>query len=767
MLAMHRKKICYAGILAALIVLSVILLRRDAWVFLKWYFFITLLGFLALPAADRVFGGFDDHGWLFSKVIGLLFGGYFVWLMSVIGLVQFTNRRALVETLILAGILWTAALRKQGKTFPDWNTVLFDEILFFGLFLMWTWFVCFNPQAKGTEKYMDYGFLAAMMRSAVLPARDIWYGLKNINYYYGGQYYAAYLAKISYTDASDAYNLMRTMISSFGFVLPFSLIRQMLLSHYGRKTVAGRRLGTGRSFLGGILAGTAVSLAGNMHYVLYGLFGKVFRLPGYADYWFPASTRYIGHNPQTNDQCIHEFPCYSFVLGDLHAHMVNIMFVVTLVAILYSWAARVREQRQERLRREAQEEKEQRKRPKKYVKEPLLRRLLRFVWKNIWEPRLLLAAFFVGLFKWTNYWDFVIYFTVTFFCIIFVAFYRYGESPLQAAGCIILHVLEIFGFATAAALPFTLTFETMVSGVAVCTSHTAFYQLAVLWGLPVTVLIVFTVYLIGSFGKRYRKRRDGNRFTAFCRKMELSDVFIWILGFCGFGLILIPELVYVRDIYENGYARSNTMFKLTYQAFILFGMMMGYVFVRLISENVRKWVRGIVIALLGLFLLTCGYFPYSVSCWFGNVFQTGRFQGIDCTMFLENAYPEDAAAIRWLNLNADGQPVILEVYGDSYSDDCRVSAMTGLPTVEGWYVHEWLWRNNPEDLTAKRQEIDTIYTSQDEQEVKALVRKYGIRYIFVGSCERTHYSNINDSLLESLGSVVFRQGNTYIVEIGQ
>ena len=87
--------------------------------------------------------------------------------------------------------------------------------------------------------------------------------------------------------------------------------------------------------------------------------------------------------------------------------------------------------------------------------------------------------------------------------------------------------------------------------------------------------------------------------------------------------------------------------------------------------------------------------------------------------------------------------------------------------MEGWYVHEWLWRNNPEDLTAKRQEIDTIYTSQDEQEVKALVRKYGIRYIFVGSCERAHYSNINDSLLESLGSVVFRQGNTYIVEIGQ
>ena len=75
MLAMHRKKICYAGILAAFILASVVLLRRDAWVFLKWYFFITLLGILAAPVADRVFGGFDDHGWLFSKVIGLLSRG--------------------------------------------------------------------------------------------------------------------------------------------------------------------------------------------------------------------------------------------------------------------------------------------------------------------------------------------------------------------------------------------------------------------------------------------------------------------------------------------------------------------------------------------------------------------------------------------------------------------------------------------------------------------------------------------------------------------
>lgn len=53
--------------------------------------------------------------------------------------------------------------------------------------------------------------------------------------------------------------------------------------------------------------------------------------------------------------------------------------------------------------------------------------------------------------------------------------------------------------------------------------------------------------------------------------------FLWLLwGFVQSGLIAIPEFVYVRDIYENGNARANTMFKLTYQAYMLFGMTMGY-----------------------------------------------------------------------------------------------------------------------------------------------------------------------------------------------
>ena len=93
--------------------------------------------------------------------------------------------------------------------------------------------------------------------------------------------------------------------------------------------------------------------------------------------------------------------------------------------------------------------------------------------------------------------------------------------------------------------------------------------------------------------------------------------------------------------------------------------------------------------------------------------------------------------------------------------------MTGLPTILGWYVHEWLWRNDVEDLNEKSWEIETIYTSDDSEEVETLLEKYQVEYIFVGAMEREKYGvSLNDSLLQSLGTIVFQDEDTgtYIIE---
>ena len=171
--------------------------------------------------------------------------------------------------------------------------------------------------------------------------------------------------------------------------------------------------------------------------------------------------------------------------------------------------------------------------------------------------------------------------------------------------------------------------------------------------------------------------------------------------------------MYVRDIYENGNARANTMFKLTYQAYIMFGMTMAYVIFRLMVISYKKFLKAAAGVALILLVWTWGYFGNSVSSWFGNVQDPSQYKGLNATAFLETDFPEDAAGIRWLKKNITGSPVVLEANGDSYTEYERVSAMTGLPTVLGWYVHEWLWRNDVADLNTKSGDIELIYTSQD------------------------------------------------------
>ena len=116
------------------------------------------------------------------------------------------------------GIICILAYEKQRRNgyeclpIDRLDLVYIEEILFFAAFLLWTYLAGFHPAAHGTEKFMDYGFMEAMMRSKTLPATDLWYSQGKINYYYGGQYFAVFLTKLSGTQVELTYNLMRTFV---------------------------------------------------------------------------------------------------------------------------------------------------------------------------------------------------------------------------------------------------------------------------------------------------------------------------------------------------------------------------------------------------------------------------------------------------------------------------------------------------------------------------------------------------------------------------
>ena len=732
-----------------LVALSAFLLQGDVWTFWTWYLLALVLGVTAMPLTGRLFRRFQDRGWIFSKVTAIAVSCFLTWFLVAVKIIKFTTITCIVVTLVCAAASLILYWREQKAgfeciPFAHLDLVYAEELLFFAAFLLWTYFAGFHPAAYGTEKFMDYGFMEAMMRSKTLPATDLWYSQGKINYYYGGQYFAVFLTKLSGAKVELTYNLMRTFVAGLAFAMPFSLVHQMVTDRLGKTRSRWKKA---LPSVTGILAGISVSIAGNMHYVVYGqIIPFIRKVKGeeVSSYWFPDATRYIGFNPDVEDKTIHEFPCYSFVLGDLHAHVVDIMFVLLLLGLLYAWMKKVR--------------------TTELSGESMSRR--EFWKKQLLMPQLLATGALLGMFHWTNYWDFVIYFVVTCGAALFMNIIGQKGKIRWALGVTAAQAAEILILATVIIMPFTLQFDTsnMVQGIALAQHHSLPHQLLVLWGLPGILTILFVVSLL------IEKLRGAEQKSLYhlLTSIRLPDLFAVLMGLCAIGLVLIPELVYVRDIYENGNARANTMFKLTYQAYIMFGMTMIYAIFRLLVIGKNKILK--VLAFIGLFLFvwTCGYFGNSVHSWFGEVWKSSQYKGLNATAFLETDFPEDVNGIRWLKENISDAPVVLEANGDSYSEYERVSAMTGLPTIMGWYVHEWLWRGNLSDLNAKIEEIQEIYTSTDETRVKELLEEYNVSYIFVGSCERNKYgADMNNDLLKSLGEVVFQDSEypTYIVKI--
>jgi uncharacterized membrane protein len=137
---------------------------------------------------------------------------------------------------------------------------------------------------------------------------------------------------------------------------------------------------------------------------------------------------------------------------------------------------------------------------------------------------------------------------------------------------------------------------------------------------------------------------------------------------------------------------------------------------------------------------------------------------LDGTAYMANHNLDDHTAIRWLNENVEGAPVILEATGGSYSYYARVSSQTGLPTLLGWDFHEVQWRGTGEEGNKRKPDIETIYGSLDAQAALTLMDKYDIEYVYVGPLERGHYPPSALNKFDYIMDVVYQQGEVTIYQ---
>lgn len=748
---------------------------------MTWWFTLIVLGASCIPLTNLLFSGFHDGGFLFSKAIGLALSGWLLWAMSSLHILKFTRANciivvAFVLALNVAGCVlikkipavknWVnkVTVKSENDTTKKVVLALTYELIFLVVLLVGCYVKCYKPEAYGTEKFMDYGFMTSMMRTEYMPPEDFWAAGTNLNYYYMGQYMATFVTKLSGVAVNSGYNLALMMLMAFCFVLSYSIIYEVMHMTVKLRNEKKREqirngadnvveLGTGFTtfvcHVAGALAGTAVTFAGNMHYTIY---AKI--IPAIKNmlemevtgYWFPDATRYIGHHPETEDKTIHEFPSYSFVLGDLHAHVTNIMFVLTVLGILFAWLL---------YRKERMDAVKSGKEAAPYSR-----------WLEVFHPSIIALGFFIGLFQITNYWDFPIYFVVSGAIILFsnAVIHKFKKETLLLTAC---HAVVVLGLSFAVSLLFNLKFESMARGIALCVDHTPLYQLLVLWGLPVTVLVC---YLISTICKKkdeepYQRKKDSMPLLfQFINRLSLPELFVITIGLCAAGLVLMPEIIYVIDIYSGAHKRANTMFKFTYQAFIMFGMMMGYVITKfvLMAKNGKQIACGVITGFL--LLGTVGYLGQSVESWFGDIKDETRFEGLDAAAFVDGENIYDSEAVDWINENIDGRPVMLEAHGASYTYANRISVLTGLPTILGWHTHEWLWKDSYDWVEARKADVQTIYTSTDAAAVKELLNTYEVSYIYVGDEERKAYT-VNDELLKSLGNIVFENEGVYILKV--
>lgn len=837
---------------------------NDAATVLVWSLLIFVFGLSVFPLTAKIFSKFGSGGFILAQALGIIFTSLLIWTFTYMNITRFNLPCTIGAFVVLTAVCWgvkplrEAAISKMTEPYFTERAVT-EELAFLVILSLMCYFKGFLPDINGQEKYMDYGFIMSMLRNDTLPAKDMWLAGKNINYYYFGQFMWAMVIKCSQIKPQVAYNVAMCTATALPFAMTFSFGTMLI------ETAAqhGFRESPLPKYLAGTLTGFAVSIWGNSHSFFYDpdsfghkflpLFAKMGCDVGTTDsFFYPDSTRYIGYNPELTvnggDYTIEEFPFYSYLIGDLHAHVISMMVIIIVACLMLA------------LINSAAYPDSIEKKTKRNIRNliPDGGRLVAEFKVTVTMP-LVFSAVLLGAAQMTNYWDFLFYFifcsmavlivntriskvftdiwSVIYFLIntaFILSFYLIsGSDPLllisletvlmvfaylfsvidpSALSRTAFQMSFLFTVGHLVALPFNLKFDMISNSLGRVKNNSAVYQLFILWGTHVIICLVFFVWVAvtknyhlnvnGSKKKTSSKTEavitedychDGwtNPIQKFFGTRNIADVFICGITIVGILFIIAPEIFYVRDIYTDGYLRSNTMFKFTFAAFIMLSEAMCYAAVRFIwfvnkkgNYSTPALVAGFVSIIL--MVIPAHYTWLSLSQRSGTMTKE-NYNGLDGTKYIYehssgDCYEEFAGnlvcylkAAEWFNQNVKGSPVICEGYGDSYTDRCIISAYTGLPTVFGWQTHEWLWRfqgvvdktkdvlvADPEDdvwnnlIVPRQNDVNNIYEATDKETLQSYINKYKIEYLVLGSMEYSQYDIEDvDLFYEMFGEPVF------------
>lgn len=230
-----------------------------------------------------------------------------------------------------------------------------------------------------------------------------------------------------------------------------------------------------------------------------------------------------------------------------------------------------------------------------------------------------------------------------------------------------------------------------------------------------------------------------------------ADRFMGLIVALAAGLVLFPEFFYLRDFFGT---RMNTIFKFYYLAWILFGLASAYGVQRLF-DCLTGAKKGAFALVLGVLVFSAGVYSFWGFTTKINALMGTKDFSLNGARFVADGRADDWATVSFLR----GAPAgtIVEKVGGSYSADNVFSIFSGLPTLLGPINHESQWRGGYTEMGSRNEDVKTIYESKDWRRVSELLERYGVRYVVIGSAERSAYT-VAEAKFETYLTLVFKSG---------
>ena len=774
---------------------------------LAWLLIIELIYLLALPLSIFIFRALPDRGIVLARVLGLLVAGYITWLLVSLGWIDFSRESILLGLLVVALLsgLVLATRWREVKVFfiKNWRLLVIGESLFLIAFLAFVLLRAANPDLwhpyRGGEKPMELAYLNAVLRSTTFPPYDPWYAGGYLNYYYWGYYILALPIRLTGIIPTTAFNLAVPLFFALTVTGAYSIVYNLSEGvKRSRKAIEGATQGQVSRALwspvsAGLVSGLFIGVIGNLDGAAQISQGLWLKLVGGApslppfDFW--RSSRMIPRLENVEPSAlafwmpdkvpgiaefsphITEFPFFTFLFADLHAHMMVIPFTLLVIGLGLNLVVGLKR--------------------------------ASGLWTLAASSALALA---LGALWVINSWDYPAYLLLV-LALLGLAVLSTERPRLQKAVLFPSLALGIVALSVLVFLPFHQVYETFDAGISGSKWLTPVDSYVGIHGLFLFIVVTFLIHQSGrSLVDSFKGLIPGNigalpeshpRFGRFWKGLYILPglavlIYLLAMGFwtaAALTLLLVltiqalwdvlvlaePDRLYravpllllglalaigfgVDFMRLNGdIGRMNTLFKLYLEAWVFFSLAAGFVLWYLGYQGWMRWRLGWgktmwAVVLLALFASSLIYTGFGAKARIADRFNDGAFT-LDGTAYLNTAIHvekeqvmslgSDLAGILWLQDNVSGSPVVLEAHNDQYHWSARISNYTGLPTVIGWPWHQMQQRNAYAETIGRRaRDVAEMYDTTDVARTQQLLELYGVEYIVVGDLERVYYSTL-------------------------